>query len=102
MKEPIERVGLDPFHHAGKEIVAFALVLDERILLPVAAQSDPVAQMIHPEEVVFPVVVDDLEHEVLFQEAHQVRAQILFSPVIGVAQLRAQVFEQRVASHAAE
>ena len=49
MKEPIERVGLDPFHHAGKEIVAFALVLNERIFLSVAAQSDPVAQVIHPE-----------------------------------------------------
>ena len=49
MKEPIERVGLDPFHHAGKEIVAFTLVLNERIFLPIAAQSNPVAQVIHPQ-----------------------------------------------------
>ena len=102
MKEPIERVGLDSFHHAGKEIVAFALVLNEWIFLPIAAQSDPVAQVIHPEEVVLPVVVDDLEHEVLLQEAHQIRAQVLFSPVIGAAHLHTKVFEQRVASHVAE
>jgi hypothetical protein len=28
--------------------------------------------VIHPQEMVFPMVVDDLEHEVLLQEAHQV------------------------------
>jgi hypothetical protein len=72
MKEPIKRIGLDPFHHACKEVVAFTLVLNERIFLSITAQSDSVAQVIHPEEVVFPVMVDDLEHEVLFQEAHQV------------------------------
>ena len=37
VKEPIERVGLYPFHHTGKEIEAFALVLNEWILLTVAA-----------------------------------------------------------------
>ena len=70
MKEPIKRVGLDSFHHAGKKVVAFALILNERIFLPITAQSDPIAQVIHPEKMVFPVVVDDLEHEVLLQEAH--------------------------------
>ena len=74
VKEPIERVGLDPFHHTGKEIEAFALVLDERIFLPVPTQSDPVAQVIHPQQVIFPVVVDNLEHERLLQETHQFRA----------------------------
>ena len=49
MKEPIERIGFDSFHHTGKEIVAFALVLNERIFLTVAAQSDPVPQVIHPQ-----------------------------------------------------
>src|SRR3954466_9135926 len=29
MKESVKRIGLNPFHHAGKEIVAFALVLDK-------------------------------------------------------------------------
>ena len=65
MKEPIKRVGLDSFHHAGKEVIAFALVLNERIFLPLATQSNPIAQVIHPEKMVLPVVVDDLEHEVL-------------------------------------
>ena len=94
MEEPVKRVGLDPFHHAGEEIVAFALVLDQRIFLPVAAQADPVAQVIHPEQVVLPVVVDDLEHEGLLQEPHQFRAQFLFLPFIGVAHLRAKIFQQ--------
>ena len=102
MEEPIKRVGLDSLHHAGKEIVAFSLVLNERIFLSIAAQSDPVAQMIHPEKMIFPVVVDDLEHEGLFQEAHQLRAQVLLSPIIGLARLRAKVFEQCVSPHGAE
>ena len=37
VKEPIKRVGLHPFHHAGKKIEAFALILNERIFLTIAA-----------------------------------------------------------------
>src|SRR2546423_1429284 len=57
MEEPIERIALDAFHHAGEHVEAFALVFDERIFLPVSAQTDAVAKMIHAEQVVFPMLI---------------------------------------------
>ncbi len=70
-EQAFQRIRFDPLHHAGEEVVAFLFVFNQRILLSVASEADAVAQVIHAEEVVFPMVVDDLEHEGLFQEAHQ-------------------------------
>jgi len=102
VEEPVERVGLDPLHHAGEEIVPFALVFDERILLTVAAQADPVTQVVHCKQVIFPVVVDHLEHEGLFQETHQLGAEFLLLVPIGFPNLGLQVFEERIASDLAK
>ncbi|MCG3775496.1 MAG: hypothetical protein JW395_2336 [Nitrospira sp.] len=48
------------------------------------------------------MVVDDLEHEGLFQEPHQFRAQILFSPIVRLAHMCAEVFDQGVAPYGAK
>src|SRR5215204_3627397 len=55
-KESLERIGLDTLHHAGEQIIAFFLILDQRILLAVAAQADAITKVIHPEQMVFPMM----------------------------------------------
>ena len=102
VEQPIERIGFDPFHHAGEEIEALAFVLDQRVFLPVAAKSDAVSQMVHPEQVVLPMMVDNLKHERLLEKAHQLRTELLFLLGIGLPDLSSKVLQQRVAADIAE
>ena len=48
MEQPFQRVGLDPFHHAGEQIEPFSFIFDEGVFLPVSTKSDAVSQMVHP------------------------------------------------------
>jgi hypothetical protein len=50
--------------------VALVPVLDERVLLGHGAQVDALAQVVHVLEVLAPALVDDLEHDVALEVAH--------------------------------
>ena len=49
---------LEALHHGFEHVERLALVLHQRIVLAVAAQSDAFAQVVHAEQVVFPLLVD--------------------------------------------
>src|SRR5207237_6970029 len=55
---------VDPLAHGLEEREALLLVLDERIPLAVAAKADAFFQMIEAVEVILPLRVDDLQHDV--------------------------------------
>src|SRR5690606_31320064 len=64
---------VDPILHRLEEREALFLVLDERIALAVAAQADAFLEVIEAVEVVLPLLIDDLQHEVAFDPAEQGR-----------------------------
>ena len=55
---------VDAILHRREEREALLLVLDERIALAVAAQADAFLQVVEAVEVVLPLRVDDLQHDV--------------------------------------
>src|SRR5687768_10026049 len=59
----------DPILHRREQREAFLLVLDQRILLAVAAQPDAFLQMVEAVEVILPLRIDDLQHDVAFDTA---------------------------------
>jgi hypothetical protein len=56
-------VFLEAHHHGSKRLEGLLLVLDEGILLAVAAEADAFLEVIHVEEVFFPEGVEDGEHD---------------------------------------
>src|SRR5919106_221294 len=56
-------VVLDPVLHLLEELEALFLVLVERIALAVAAQPDPLLEVVEGEEVVLPMDVDRAQHD---------------------------------------
>ena len=93
MEQPFQRVGLDPFHHAGEQIKPFSFIFDEGVFLTVATKPDAVSQMVHREQMVLPVVIDDLEHECLFQKPHQLRSQLRFFFRISFSNMGFEIFQ---------
>ena len=73
-----DRLVLDAVHHVLEQHVRLFLVFDERILLAVAAQPDAFLQVIHRQQVILPLVVDDVEHDHAFGFAQQRRAEHVF------------------------
>ena len=67
---------LDAILHRLEEREAFLLVLDERIALAVAAQADAFLQVVEAVEVVLPLRVDDLQHDVALDAAQDRRSAI--------------------------
>src|SRR5216683_6134410 len=55
---------VDAILHRLEELEALLLVLDERIPLAVAAQADAFLEVVEAVEMVLPLGVDDLEHDV--------------------------------------
>ena len=55
---------LDSFLHLREQLVALALVLVLRIALAVAAEADPLLQVVEGEQMVLPGRVDDAKHVV--------------------------------------
>src|SRR5262245_25684546 len=55
---------IDARLHCLEQIDALALVLDERIGLPVATQSNTFLEMVEAVQMVFPLRVDNLQHDV--------------------------------------
>src|SRR5271166_952150 len=73
---------LEALHHGLEHVERFALVLHQRVMLTVAAQPDALAQVVHAEQVVFPLLVNHAEHNDALVVAHRVGAnQLLFSVV---------------------
>ena len=50
---------LEARHHGLEHVEGFALVLDQRIVLTVAAQADAFLQVVHVPQVVFPLGIED-------------------------------------------
>src|ERR1051325_7138112 len=78
LPEDLHHAILDALHHFLEELERFLLVLDQRIALAVAAQADAFLEVIDVEEVILPLLVDDLQEQILFVEAHVVCADRRF------------------------
>ena len=78
VEEHADGLILDSVDHLLEHFVAFALIGDERVLLPVAAKADALLQVIHIEEVVFPERIDGLEENIVFEVPHERFAEFFF------------------------
>src|SRR5271165_1823918 len=78
---------LEALHHGLEHVERFALVLHQRVMLTVAAQPDALAQVVHAEQVVFPLLVNDAEHDDALVVAHGLRADQLLLGVVTLLQL---------------
>ena len=99
MKQAVEAVELDPVHQSPEQVVALALVLHERVLLPVATETDPVSELIHPQQMVLPMMVDHLQEHHFFQVAEQVGGEFLFLFLVPVENELPQIFAQGLATN---
>src|SRR5256714_1615289 len=57
-QDRLRHVGRDPGRHLVEERARLVLVRDERVLLAVATEVDPLAELLHRREVLHPVRVD--------------------------------------------
>src|SRR5271166_1185645 len=78
---------LEALHHGLEHVERFALVLHQRIMLTVAAQPDALSQVVHAEQVVFPLLVNDAEHDDALVMAHRVGPNQLLFRVVALFQL---------------
>src|SRR5688500_12646688 len=76
--EPVHHVFVDAPLHVLEQLEAFFLVLDERIFLPVSAQTDPFLEMVEAVEVILPLTIDDLEHDESLDLPHRFGADQRF------------------------
>src|SRR5262245_17292620 len=82
-------VGLHPADHVLEHVVPLLLIGLERVDLSVPPEPDALLQVIHAEEMVLPERIQRLEHDELFQVAHDGRAEELLT--LGVGELHALV-----------
>ena len=78
---------LEALHHGFEHVERFALVLDQRIVLAVAAQPDAFLQVVHVAQVVFPLRIEHAQHDHALVVAHGVGADQLFLRVVTFFQL---------------
>ena len=71
VEEQRDHLGADRAVQLQEHLVPLVAVLDERVLLRHAAQVDALAHVVHVLEVLAPALVDDLEHDVALEVAHQ-------------------------------
>ena len=76
---------LHPARQVVEQVERLFLVFLERILLAVAAQPDPLFQMVHGEQVIFPQRVHGLQHDDLFQIPHHRRGERLLAVLVLLA-----------------
>src|SRR5512143_214836 len=86
-EEVAHAVLLDPVEHGLEHLEALFLVLDERVLLAVAPQADALLEMVHLEQVVLPLRVDDLQQDHPLELAHERSELPLLGLVRGVEPL---------------
>ncbi len=82
-QEP-DRVLLELQHHRFEHVEGLALVLHQRILLRIAAQTDAFLQVVHREQVVLPQPVDHAQHHHPLVVAHGRRAQNLLLRLVAL------------------
>ena len=70
------------------------LVFDERILLPVASQSDALLEVVHRKQVVFPLLVQQLQHDHALGVAHAFDADLLTLGFVALADLLGELVRQ--------
>src|SRR5437660_1096244 len=68
--------------HSLEERKALFLVLNQRIALAVAAQADPFLEMVEAVEVILPLLVDDLQHDVALDALQYFAADQFFFFVV--------------------
>src|SRR3984957_8361401 len=68
--EITNRVFLEALHHGFEHVEGFSLVLDQRIVLAISAQADALFEVIHAEQVIFPLLVDHAQHDHALVMAH--------------------------------
>src|SRR6185503_14194461 len=66
---------LDPLLHQAEHGEGLLLVLGERVALAVAAQPDPLLEVVHRQQVVLPGGVDDVQHQGALVLAHRLFAK---------------------------
>ena len=85
MKEQPDGFFLHPLDHVLENLVGFALIRDQWVLLTIAAQADPLLEMVHVEEMVFPVTVHSLQQNVILQVLHHGWSELPFAGVVALA-----------------
>src|SRR5919197_5712742 len=73
---------VDALLHRLEQREARFLVLDERVALAVAAQADAFLQVVEAVEVVLPLLIDDLQHDVALDALQHLAANELFLLVV--------------------
>ena len=76
MHHVADEVALDAGDHGLEHLVALALPLDERVALAHGPQVDALAEVVHLVEVLAPGGVDDAEHHLALDLAHDVVAEL--------------------------
>src|SRR5690606_33612970 len=74
-----DHVALYLLQQLGEQLEGLALVLLLGLLLGVAAQVDALAQEVHAGQVLLPVLVEHVEHDVALEHAHGLAADALLA-----------------------
>src|SRR5690606_20792450 len=77
-EELLAYVVAEALHEAREHLVSLALVFLERVSLGVAPEAYALPQMVHAEEMVFPEIVECLEHDVALDLPHHFGAELFF------------------------
>ncbi len=87
--------------HRLEQLEALALVLDERVALAVAAQPDAFLQMVEAVEVILPLAVHHLQHDVALDALQEIAPdQLLLRLVVGLDALPDRVADLAAAERA--
>ena len=78
VEQVLHRVGVYAVKHRLEQAEGLALVLDQRVFLGVAAQVYAFFQMIERQQVILPLRVNDVEHDVALKVAHALDAHLHF------------------------
>src|SRR6187397_1586553 len=89
--EIADRLGVNPFLHLLEHLEAFLLVLDKRIALPIAAQANAFLEVIQAVEMILPLLVGDLEHDVALDPLKDLAADDLLLFGVGCLDGRPQL-----------
>src|SRR3984885_11991688 len=80
-------VCLEALQHGFEHLERFFLVLDQRIVLAVTSQSNSLLEMVHAEEVIFPLRIQNAEHDHALVMAHRLWTNQFLLSVVAFFQL---------------
>ena len=69
----------DALHHRPEHLVALALPLGQRVLLAHRPEVDALLEVVHLLEVLAPALVDDAQHHLALDLAHDPLAELLLA-----------------------